>query len=158
MKKISILSLGLAFSLLVSAKAPAKKTGTTPPVKPVAAVKHAKAPKKTDVLYLFFGFKANPMGSNYYDVSVQFLEYDATNGQFYSGTGINCPANVNIRLTSGPYSGTSFTFPSGSNNYDLGWLFFASDPGGSNYTITTNPTSIDDVPIEQTLYGGQIIP
>ncbi len=156
MKKISILSLGLVLTLLVSAKAPAKKAVTSTSAKTATTAKAVKARKKTDQLYLFFGFHATYMGSNYYDISVQFLEYDATNGQFYSGTGINCPANVNIQLTSGPYSGTSFTFPSGTNNYDLGWLLFASNPGGSNYTITTNPTSISGVPIEQTLYGGEL--
>lgn len=154
MKKLISLIAGFAFILLLATTVHA----STLPVSPKKVNTKAKTSKAdVDPLYPFFGFTATSEGGYNYDIKIEFLVYNGTTGEIISGG--TCPTDVGIKITSGPYAGASFTFPAGNSTYDLGLLQFASDPGGSNYSITTNPTSINDTyPIAQTLYGGSLFP
>lgn len=154
MKKLFSLICGATFILLLTSVVQA---GT---LKPIAINRNTTIKKaiknNTDTFTLLFAFSATSTGTpGYYHVVVDCLEYDITTNTLYS---INCPVNVNITLTSGPYNGSVIPFPSGSSTLDLGTMYFASDPTGSNYTATTSPTSVAGYPIAQELFGGPILP
>lgn len=114
-----------------------------------------KKHKNTDAFYPVFTFRATSTGAGYYDIVINYLVYDEATGEFFTE---GCPSNVTIQLTSGPYAGNSFTFPAGSTSYDLGSLPFKSDPSGNDYSMISNPATINSYPVQQTLFGGPVIP
>ncbi|WP_183575136.1 hypothetical protein HDF18_14350 [Mucilaginibacter sp. X5P1] len=153
MKQIRNFLMGLGVLILATAATANSRTAITP----AHNAKKLMLRKKniTDQLAIVFTFTATASGiTGYYNITINCNEYDITTQTLYA---LPCPENISISITSGPYSGEVFSFPSGYTTYGIGAYPFATNPTGSNYTIVTNPTSFNGFPIDQNLVGGQIL-
>jgi len=153
MKTIRNLFLGLIIAVIplfaTNGHAATKSNKKNHAVKPTLI----KKKKKVDALEAIFTYTATETAPGYYRIDVTFNDYDITAGTMTAGP---CPTTVNILITSGPFSGYGFDFPSGTTTYTVATIAYPSNPSGYDFTITTNPTVINVWPIDQHLIGGAI--
>lgn len=77
-----------------------------------------------------------------YDLELYFLKLDVTN---FTWTVVDCPSAISVTCTYGPRIGT-ITFPSGESSVGLGNTMTIP---GSEYTISTDPTTLDGLTVYQ---------
>jgi hypothetical protein len=137
--------LGLTVFILATSAAP-NSVRTAKGITSLAANKmNAPAFKEIDSYYVTLAYVATSQGSGNYDIKIDLVSVDETTGALAL---VNATSNIAVTMTSGPFAGGSFTFPSGSNSMDFGSFHLGGTPSGS-ISATVNPT---------TMYGVTLAP
>lgn len=102
-----------------------------------------RAAAKTDMYQYGFGYTVTPDPiPNVYDITLYFLKLDITN---YTWAVDECPSSISVTCLYGPRIGT-ITFVAGESSVGLG---NTTDAVGTEYTISTNPTTLDGLEVYQ---------
>jgi hypothetical protein len=98
---------------------------------------------KPDTYQYGFGYTITPDAiPNVFDITLYFLKLDVTN---FTWAVADCPSSITVTCLYGPRIG-SITFVPGESSVGLG---NTTDVIGTEYTISTDPTTLDGLVVYQ---------